>query len=99
MIVDALDRQQQPAAAGERDLLGEPPAENLAVPLGRDPSIGDLNFFARQLLAMLDEKPRTPQRVAGIKLANEGAMQKLKRGLPDLYDEVQRALAQKMDAA
>lgn len=81
------------AAAGEpRDLLGAQPTENLAVPLDRNPSIQDCEYFARQIVAMLDEKPRTSQRTASIRLANEGALKKLKAALPDRYDEVMAAL-------
>ncbi len=81
------------------DLLGDPPAENLAVPLPRDPNSGDLAFFARQMLSLIDEAPRTPQRIARIKAANELGIAKLKIREPYLHDQVQAALARKAEPA
>lgn len=77
------------------DLLGDPPAENLAVPMPRDPSMNQCEFFVRQVRALLDEKPRTSQRVARVKLANESGLAKLKAIRPDLYDELQAELTRK----
>lgn len=92
---DAAPPEAEPVAPSA-DLLGDPPAENVTVPLARNPSIKDMDYWANQLLAMIEEQPRTSQRTASIKLANEGGLQQLKRVLPDRYDEVQAELARKV---
>jgi len=78
---------------GGADLLGDPPAEDLTVPLGRNPSRGDLEYWARQVHQMIDEKPATKQRLAMIRSANESGLRQLKAALVDEYDALQRTLA------
>jgi hypothetical protein len=94
---DTTDAGTQPAGDtldAPRDLLGDPPAENLAVPLDRDPDISALAYYGRQMLAMIAERPGDWQRAARIKIANEGGIARLKSGCHDLYQEVQAALAE-----
>lgn len=81
------------AAAGEpRDLLGAPPAENLTIPLVRNPQPADLGYFARQLLALIAEGPPTAQRIARIRASNEDGLLKLKAGAVAQYDEIMAKL-------
>ena len=77
------------------DLLGDPPAENLTVPLPRDPSAGDLDYFGRQLIAMIAEAPGDRSRMALIRMSNENGLSKLKAGAPAMHDDVRAALAGK----
>jgi hypothetical protein len=91
-----------PAAAGDTDLLGGSPAENLVVPLGPRPTPSDLDYFARQLLALIDQQPPTRPRLVNIRKANEAGLLRLKAGpveMAPLYDEVQAALARKTSTA
>lgn len=93
---DATSTGQSPtrSATGEaRDLLADPPAEDLRVPLLRNPNVEDLDYFARQMLAMIEERPADAQRKARIKAANDLEIAALKKGLVERYDEVMRALA------
>jgi hypothetical protein len=92
---------RDPVAGEPRDLLGGAPAETLLVPLPRNPTIGDLDYYARQLLAMIAEDPGNWQRIARIKAANETGIIALKKETTSkahadtataLYDQVQRAL-------
>lgn len=86
------------APTGERiestapDLLGDPPAENLTVSLSRDHGEPDYEFYARQMLSMIAERPGDVARLVRIKTDNENNMLKLKAGAVELYDEVQAAL-------
>ena len=82
------------AAAPDTDLLGDPPAsDDLYVPLPRRPTPGDLEYFGRQLLNAIAED-RSRQRLARLRLANEGGIGQLK-ALPDLYGEVMQSFAQR----
>jgi hypothetical protein len=78
--------------AGGTDLLGDPPAEKLYVPLGRNPTPHDLDYFARQFIAMLAEAPNDGARAVRAKMANEYGLGYLKAALPDLHAEVQAAI-------
>lgn len=80
------------SADAPADLLGDPPSENLTVPLDRTPSAAACDYFGRQLRVLLDEAPRTFQRLARIRSANEREMGILKKASPDLYNELRREL-------
>lgn len=69
------------------------PAGELRVPLASNPSIAELDYFARQLLALLDEAPLTPERAERIRGANADGVAALRLGLPDVHAQVQAALA------
>ena len=73
--------------------------ENLVVPLERRPTVDQLDYFARQLLALIAEKPLTGQRAAWIRDKNEGGIGFLKLRRVERYDEVMRALNAKVEAA
>jgi hypothetical protein len=90
-------RPRQTAPAGETDLLGGKPAENLMVPLGRNDreNAEKLEYYARQILAMVDEAPRDTARLVGIRMTNENGIRALNAGLPERYDEVMAALSRK----
>lgn len=80
------------ASHSERDLLGDTPAEDLLIPLpGR---VDEFDFYARQFIAMINEKPGDIARLARIKIRNEAGMQRLKAEATALYDDVQRALTE-----
>jgi hypothetical protein len=101
--VDTPERSEQPRHTGigsagaesppaKTDLLGGQPAENLTVPLSRNPGIGDLEYWTRQILVMIEEKPGDVQRLARIKKDNDNAIRTLKAKAPALYDQVMAAL-------
>jgi hypothetical protein len=78
------------------DLLGEVPADDgLYIPLPRNPTESDLDYFGRQLIAAIAEEPENSQRRARLKAENESGIAKLKKSLPDLYNEVMREFAQR----
>ena len=72
--------------------------ENLTVPLERQPTIPQLEYYARQMLAMIAEKQLTAQRAALIKQRNEGGIGFLKLKAVARYDEVMAALNAKVTA-
>ena len=87
-----------PASPSEpRDLLGDPPTENLTVPRVRNPKASDHDYWARQMLALIDEKTpeEAPTRRIRIRMENEDGLLALKSGNVERYDEVMRALARK----
>jgi hypothetical protein len=84
-----------PVKEAGADLLGNPPAEDFTVPLPRKPTAADVEYFGRQLLAAIAEKPPEPLRLAAIRRANENGIIALKSGAVELYDEVQAALARR----
>jgi len=86
----AAGRTTEPSA----DLLEGHP-ENVTVPFPRNPAAKDLDYFARQLLALIAEKPPALLRLAAIRGANENGIRALKSGTVELYDEVQAALARR----
>ena len=104
---EAAERPGASPPAGNGTRQGEPsppPAaadegHNLFVPLPRRPTGADLEYYARQMLAMIGEEPLTAQRAALIKGKNEGGIGWLKLKAVARYDEVQRALNQKVETA
>lgn len=99
----ASDPERLPAAspAGGADLFpgdAERQEENLFVPLPRDPKPADWEFWTRQLLALIDEGPRTPQRLARIRLKNEYTLKRLKAADYERYREAMSALNEKAPA-
>lgn len=83
-------RPDEPAAAA--DLLGAPPAENLTVPLPQTWTFEESDYFARQMRALIAERPGDRQRIARIRKANENGTMKLKAAAPAIYDELMAAL-------
>lgn len=84
-----------PAPAGEpptTDLPGDTPAENLFVPLAHHPTAADLDYYGRQMLDMIAEKPGDFQRIAKIKAINDRGIHALKAAGSDRCNDVMRAL-------
>lgn len=88
-------RQGDPTPAAQTDLLASP--ENLAVPLMRDPKPADLDFWQRQMEALIAENPSS-QRRAAIKLQNEASLKRVKAVDPDRYQAMVAALYAKPEA-
>jgi len=103
---EAAERPGASPPAGNGTRQGEPsppPAaanegHNLFVPLPRRPTGADLEYYARQMLAMIGEEPLTAQRAALIKGKNETGIGWLKLKAVARYDEVMRALSAKVEA-
>lgn len=101
--INPSDRESEPTAAPSGSAghqpesaspAGEPDATaGLTIPLPRGKSAAEAEYFARQLRALLDEAPRTAQRLATVKLANEAGLRRVKEALPALYDELMGELA------
>ncbi len=66
--------------------------ENLIVPLVPRPTPAQLDYFARQMLRVIAEKPPAALRLATIRRVNETGLLVLKKGAVERYNEVQRAL-------
>jgi hypothetical protein len=75
-----------------------PNGANLVIPLPNRPTAEQLEYYARQLLAMIAERPLTAQRATWIKDKNEGGIGFLKLKLVERYDEVMRALNARVEA-
>lgn len=71
--------------------------DDLAVPLSANPSVAAMDYWVRQLRALIAEAPLTPERAAGIRTANAEALEKLRLELPAVYADVQRALTDSAD--
>lgn len=86
---------QAPSAAPTRKedgaLLGGEPTENVTVPLPRNPTPEQFDYFGRQMLAMIAEGTNR-QRAARIKLANEHTLNKLREVNADLHHEIMATL-------
>jgi hypothetical protein len=61
--------------------------------LPRHPQGADLDYFGRQMLAVIAERPGDRTRLARIKHKNEYGLHMLKAHARDLYNEVMAALA------
>jgi recombination protein RecT len=79
----------------QSDLLGGPPAEDLTIPLRGRPALHDLDYWHRQLMALIAEAPGDVARLTRIRMANESGLAALKAGAPELYDETMAALHRK----
>jgi phage recombination protein Bet len=88
---DAFGLKPLPADRVAGDLLGD--QENLAVPLPARPKSAELEYFARQLFALIEEAPGDRARMARIRLANETGLLALKAAQPVVYDQAMAAMA------
>lgn len=94
---DAHSQAAQPApSAGQGepsqpDMLGD--GENLTVPLPRNPGPADLDYYARQLLALATERPADKGHAARVRRANENGIHRLKEARHAEYDAIMAALA------
>lgn len=86
------------AAPGTGDLLGGTPTEDLNIPLPRAPKASDLEFFYRQLVAMIEKAPADISRLTRIRLANDRGLSVLKTSAPALYEQAMAALFRKPGA-
>jgi hypothetical protein len=78
------------AAPAGGDLLGDPQQEreNLFVPLPRNPTAADWEFWRRQIDALIEEGKNR----AGIKLDNESAIGRYQKHDRDAYDGLMEAI-------
>lgn len=81
----------EPAGEPQRDLLGDPPAADLYVPLPRDPKPKDWEYWRRQMDAAIGGGENR----AGIKLQNEAAIAAYKVADFGAYSSLMESLAKK----
>jgi hypothetical protein len=95
-LADDEKRQGEPSPKSAPLLDGE----DVSVPLAPRPTPAGLDYFGRQMLQMIAEKPLTAQRAARIKAhpINAKGIALLKDQNAALYDEVMRALNEKAAA-